>query len=71
MSVSAIAKALRVQEQQLDYLNSLSEPELARLQQQLASARKAQHAHVHEATLAAVEQLPRLLRKPVLKMLEG
>ena len=71
MSLDAIAKQLRVDSSQLNYLDGLSSDERATLQQQLASARKAQHAHVNEATRAAVEQLPRLLRKPILKMFEG
>lgn len=71
MSLDAIAKQLRVNTSQLDYLEPLSADELTTLQAQLADARKAQHAHVNEATKAAVNQLPRLLRKPVLKMFEG
>lgn len=71
MSLDAIAKQLRVNDAQLDYLQPLSAEALSTLQVQLAQARKAQHAHVNEATRAAVDQLPRLLRKPVLKMFEG
>lgn len=71
MSLEAIAKPLRVAASELEHLEQLSEEELETLQRQLASARVAQHEHVQEATKAAVDQLPRLLRKPVLKMFEG
>lgn len=71
MSLQAIAKPLRLEPAQLDYLAALNADELATLQQQLAVARRAQHAHVNDATRAAVNQLPRMLRKPVLKMFEG
>jgi hypothetical protein len=71
MPISAISKSLRVESTKLDYLNALNEQELETLTTQLSKARKAQHAHVNEATRSAVDQLPRLLRKPVLKMFEG
>lgn len=71
MPLQEIAKPLRVNAAELDYLAPLSSDELETLQQQLRTARVEQHAHVREATQAAVNQLPRLLRKPVLKMFEG
>lgn len=71
MSLEAIAKPLRAAVSDLEYLEQLNAEELATLQQQLSDARIAQHQHVREATEAAVYQLPRLMRKPVMKMFEG
>lgn len=71
MSLEAIAKPLRVAATDIEYLEQLSSEELVTLQQQLAHARAEQHKHVRQATEAAINQLPRLMRKPVLKMFEG
>lgn len=71
MPLKKIAKTLAVDCQQLEYLQALTEEEAARLQDQLRHAKRAQYAHVSEATQAAVSQLPALLRKPVLKILGG
>lgn len=71
MAIADIAKILKKTEADCAYLEPLSGDEQEQLASQLRAARKAQHEHMVDATKAAVNQLPRLMRKPVMKMFEG
>jgi hypothetical protein len=68
---SRLAAAMRSSEENLDYLAALSAEQQDQLVEQLDHARSAQHAHVRGAAVDAINHLPRILRKPLLKMFEA
>ncbi|MFT5064260.1 MAG: hypothetical protein ACI91G_001635 [Gammaproteobacteria bacterium] len=65
-----LAVALGCSEADSDYLSVLSPEQQGQLTEQLKHARRAQRAHVRGAALDAINHLPRLLRKPLLKLFE-
>lgn len=71
MALDKISTLLNVPEKELSALEALTAEQQATLATQLTQAKDLQHQHVRQAFLQAVEQLPRLVRKPVLKMFEG
>lgn len=68
---SRLSAAMRSTEANLDYLAPLTAEQQDKLVEQLKEARRTQHAHVRAAAVDAINHLPRLLRKPLLKMFEA
>lgn len=66
-----LTAALKSCEENVEYLTNLSCDQQAKLAEQLKHARSKQHAHVRCAAVDAINHLPRLLRRPLLKMFEG
>lgn len=71
MSLDRLCSQLRASEVELELLASLTEEQQEKLSVQLLNAKTVQHKHVSDAFQDAVGQLPRLMRKPLLKMFEG
>lgn len=71
MNLETLSKQLSVSKAELGPLAVLSDEQLETLSSQLLNAKASQHKHVSDAFRQAVDQLPRLLRKPILKMFEG
>lgn len=71
MSLAKISQQLKLTESDLAALQQLNAEQQETLSQQLDRAKEIQHKHVKDAFFQAVNQLPRLMRKPVLKMFEG
>lgn len=68
--IPKLAKQLGGDESQLECLTALDEAQQQTLELQLQKARAIQHEHVRNAAVDAINHLPRLLRKPLLKMFE-
>lgn len=71
MNLDTLCSQLNATDEELAPLAVLSEEQRDRLSAQLASGKSIQHKHVSNAFSQAVEQLPRLMRKPILKMFKG
>lgn len=70
MSLAKISQQLKLAESDLSALQQLTPEQQETLSQQLSRAKEIQHKHVKDAFFQAVDQLPRLMRKPILKMFE-
>lgn len=66
-----LSSTLRCGEDELEYLQTLSDEQQQLLVNQLKNARVIQHDHVKNAAIDAINHLPRLLSKPLLKMFES
>lgn len=66
-----LVKVLQCSDSDLDYLSELEPAQQQMLLEQLEHARARQHEHVRQAGIDAVNHLPRLLRKPLLKLFES
>lgn len=71
MNLDTLCSQLNASTDELGALATLSDAELSKLSAQLADAKVLQHKHVSDAFNQAIDQLPRLMRKPIQKMFEG